>query len=186
MNNIKKERIHILWDIAFLAASIGAAVWLDKSGLIEKFIFLFPGHKVLTVFIAGMFLPFAFTTAPATAVFLTISKSIAPSFIFLMALVGGLGALFGDFVIFRFAKDRVSEDLNYILNLKKHQRLAHIFHLKMFRFMTPLFGVIAIATPLPDELGVALLGLAKITGARFATLTFLIHATAIAIIGLFA
>ena len=171
-----------MWDMALVVISVGAALWLNSSGLNGKFISMLAGYKWFGIFIAGIFLPLVFTAAPVTVFFLEIFKNTP---VLPVVLIGSVGAFFGDFVIFRFAKNRVAEDLNYIINLKKHQRLAHIFHLKLFRYMTPLLGAIIIATPLPDEFGVAILGLAKITGARFAVLTFLIHAAALMFISLF-
>lgn len=181
--NTAKKRIHIVWDILFLAASIILAAWLFNSGLIEKILLVPAGYKWLAIFVAGIFLPFIFTTASAALAIFMLAK-ISP--LYAIVLFGGLGTLFGDFVVFRFSKKWLADDLCYLLNLAKHKRWLHIFHLKIFRWIAPLVIALIIATPIPDEFAVAFLGLEKITGARFVAMTFVIHAATITIISLFA
>lgn len=183
MNITRKKRIHLFWDALFLAASIILAAWLFNSGLMEKILFIPAEYRWLAIFIAGIFLPFIFTTASAALIIFMLAK-ISP--LYAIVLLGGLGAVFGDFVVFRFSKKWLADDLCYLLNLAKHKRWLHIIHLKIFRWIAPFFIALIIATPLPDEFAVAFLGLEKITGARFVAMTFIIHAATIAIISMFA
>jgi hypothetical protein len=180
--HIKTKRIHLLFDFALLILGGALSVWLFQSKILENLFFLPMMYKFVAIFVAGIFIPFIFTAAPASVVMLVAAK-IVP--FYALAVFGGLGALFGDLVVFRFSKKQLGEDLTYIVSLDKEDRLAHILHLRIFRWMTPLFFVLIIASPIPDEYAVALLGLEKVAGGRFVLMTFLIHASAILCISLF-
>jgi hypothetical protein len=52
------------------------------------------------------------------------------------------------------------------------------------RYLLPLLGGLAIASPLPDEIGVPLLGLARISTPRFLTIVYGLHFAGIYAIGL--
>ncbi|MDP2934019.1 MAG: hypothetical protein Q8N81_07910, partial [bacterium] len=99
---------------------------------------------------------------------------------------GGLGALIGDLIIFRFVKDRVSEHFYYLMRVSKSERLFSIFKLKLFRWIIPFVGALIIASPLPDEIGVTMLGLSKMKNSYFILLSFLLNSAGILIIGLIA
>ena len=94
--------------------------------------------------------------------------------------------MIGDLIIFRFVKDRVSEHLSYLIKVSKTERIVSIFKLKLFRWIIPFVGALVIASPLPDEIGVAMLGLSKMKNSYFILLSFLLNSAGILIIGLIA
>ena len=106
--------------------------------------------------------------------------------ILLMAFFGGLGALLGDLIIFCFVKNNLSEDFLYLIKKTKSERLMSIFRLKLFRWLIPLLGAIVVASPLPDELGLMMMGLSKMKTALLIPLSFLLNSLGILIIGLIA
>ena len=50
-----------------------------------------------------------------------------------------------------------------------------MFRFKHFRWLTLLAGALLIASPLPDELGIALLGFSKVSTRYFAILSFVFN-----------
>ncbi|MSU75079.1 MAG: hypothetical protein EXS55_00990 [Candidatus Magasanikbacteria bacterium] len=107
------------------------------------------------------------------------------------AVFGGLGAVCGDMIVFRFVKNHVSNDFEYIVkSLKKQKRLlffrSRFWKLKAIRFVIPLLGALIIASPLPDELGLMLLGLSKVRMRVFIPLSFFLNTAGIFIIGIVA
>jgi len=59
-------------------------------------------------------------------------------------------------------------------------------HLRLFRWSMVLFGALVIASPLPDEIGLAMMGLSKVKTLLFIPISFSLNAFGILIIGLIA
>lgn len=89
------------------------------------------------------------------------------------ALLAACGAVVGDLLIFHFVRDRFSEHLQDILSYRHppHRR-AKLFHHRFFRYTTFLIAGLIIASPLPDEIGIGLLGFSRIREVYFVPLSF--------------
>lgn len=178
---MENPKQHLQKDFRIIIFSIVFSILLLDGGFIRL---LFQGiHelKYLGSFIAGVFFTSIFTTAPATAFFIEAVKfnSLLP-----VAFFGGLGAVFGDLVIFRFAKDRLKDDILYLLKQSKKERFVSIFKLKFFRWLLPFFGALIIASPLPDELGLLMMGISNTKNSLFILLSFSFNFLGILAIGL--
>ncbi|MCI0614995.1 hypothetical protein L0244_18550, partial [bacterium] len=135
-------------DIFFIALSIGAAVYIVETGVIHALLGIFQPLRYVGSFIAGIFFTSVFTTAPAIVILGDLAQENSP---FLVALFGGLGAVLGDLLLFRFMRDRVTEDVRYLIRRTKIARFPLIFKTRLTRWFLPLIGAIIIASPLPDE-----------------------------------
>lgn len=161
---------HILADVGLITLSVLIAVMLAKTHALAQLITATTELKLLGTFVAGMFFTSAFTTAPAIA---TLGEIALSQSIFLTAFLGAAGSVTGDFFIFRFVKDRLSADAIEILRYEGVlKRAKTIYRLRFFRWFAMLLGALVIASPLPDELGVALLGLSKMKTSWFFYLSF--------------
>lgn len=171
----------IAHDIGIITLSMIIAVILGKTGALQSILTATREMELVSSFIAGIFFTSIFTTAPAVVVLGQIAQANSP---FVVAIFGGLGALLGDLVIFRFVKDRLSEDIIGLLG--EHRKIRAIFRNRFFRYLTIFLGAIIIASPLPDELGLTLLGFSKIRSSLFVPFSFLANSIGIYIIGLVA
>lgn len=180
---MNKKKNHLIIDLFIIAVSVVIAIFLVKSGVIAHFIGATRELKYIGAFIAGIFFTSAFTTAIATAAFIELAEFNS---IFPLAILGGLGALLGDFLIFRFVKNRFSIDIKYLLSLSNRQRLYFIFHRRLFRWILVFLGALIIASPLPDEMGIAFFGLARMKTEKFAAISFIFNTIGISIIVLIA
>ncbi len=180
MNNHKHNLIK---DISIVALSVLIAIILLKTGILINILASSKKLELFGSFIAGMFFTSVFTVAPATVVLAEIARINS---IFLVALFGGAGALIGDLIIFRFIKNRLSEDILYLLKKSKSERLISIFRLRIFRWLIAFLGALIIASPLPDELGLMMMGFSKIKTSLFIPTSFLLNSLGILIIGLIA
>ncbi len=175
---------HITFDISVIALSILIAVLLVQSGAIKTLLAGSAEFGHIGSLIAGIFFTSAFTTAPAIAGLAEISFANG---IVETALWAALGAVVGDMIIFRFVRDRMADHLLEILPHKRgSRRLARLLKFRFFRYLTFLVGGIIIASPLPDELGVSLLGLSKMRTLYFIPLSFGFNFMGICAIGLVA
>ncbi len=172
---------HLRQDFFILLASIAVAWAIVHFNVVDTLLAQTGNYVLLTGFIAGMFFTSVMTTAPAMAVLGVLSFHINP---LLLAVVGGAGAVIGDYFIFMFVRDRVSDDLAYLLKRTGTPRFFKIFHRKTFKRLLPFIGGLIIASPLPYELGLARLGLAHMRTSRFFLLSYTFNTTGIFLVGL--
>ena len=144
-------------DIFLIAIGITIAVVATREGLLDGFLGLF-GNDALASFVSGVFFTSVFTIAPA-AVALTHIMETAP--VGTVAFWGALGSLCGDMILFFFIRDKFSEDLRRSFKPSFVKHLFASFHFGFLKWLSPILGALIIASPLPDELGLALMGLSK-------------------------
>lgn len=169
-------------DFLILATSIILSVLLVKTGVLSQLL-LSTGHgQFVGSFIAGLFFTSIFTTAPAIV---ALGQIAALNTVILTAFFGAIGATLGDIAIFRFVRDRFSEHLAEIVaHNSTAKRIGAIFHRRSFRLLTFFVGGAIIASPLPDELGIGLLGMSHLKMRRFIPLSFVCNFIGITLIGL--
>jgi len=168
-------------DLGIIALSVVIAIVLVKTGALKSLLASAKEIQFIGSFVAGMFFTSIFTIAPAIVALVEIFQINS---LFSVAIFGGLGALVGDLIIFRFVKESLSEDVSYLIQKTKSERFFSIFHLKIFRWLIPFIGALVVASPLPDELGIAMMGLSKMKTSFFIPLSFLLNSFGILIIGL--
>jgi hypothetical protein len=132
---------------------------------------------------AGFLFTSTFTTGPAILLISRMGTVIDP---LTLALIGGIGAMCGDYILLHILQDRVFEELAPLFKKMKRKRHLHIFDTPYFAWLAPLAGALIIASPIPDEAGIGLLGTTKISHTQFLILTFMMNALGILAIGLLA
>ena len=180
MNNHANNLVR---DLALVVFSILIAIILAKTGAFQDLITSTQEVRLIGSFIAGILFVSVFTAAPATVALGEIAQSNS---IITVAIIGGLGALIGDLLIFRFVRDKVSQDFSYLVKLSRTERFFSVFKLKLFRWLIPFVGALIVASPFPDEVGLAMLGLSKTKTSVFIPLSFFLNLIGILIIGLIA
>jgi len=117
--------------------------------------FLLSELSILGIFISGMMYSYAFTGGIATGSFIILVKSHSP---ILLSLIGGLGAGLSDVIIFKLLKKL--KFTNELDNFSK-EKIFITIHNKIPFITSKIFlniaGIITLASPLPDELGVILI-----------------------------
>lgn len=175
---------HIAHDGAIVMLSIVVAILLVQTRTIDIFLAASREFGHVGSFIAGMFFTSIFTTAPSIVTLGEISKAQG---IIETALWASLGSVIGDMLIFRFVKDRMARHLTEILPHKStYRRFLKLLKFRFFRYLTFLVGGLIIASPLPDELGISLLGLSRMREIYFVPLSFAFNFFGIVVIGLIA
>lgn len=175
---------HLVQDAAIVAVSIAVAILLVRTGTIDHAISALHRFSIFGIIIAGMFFTSIFTTAPAIAALGELSLVYHPV---VVAFLGAAGAILGDLVIFRFVKDRFSSDLSELLATRTSgDRIKKLMHMKFFRWFFFLIGGIIIASPLPDELGISMLGASQMKTRWFLLVAFIFNFIGILAIGFLA
>lgn len=166
-------------NTTLLILSIVLFLYFLDSSFIQFFIKSIGNLGYIGSFISGLFFVSVFTVAPASAIIFDIAKTLNP---YLVALFAGIGAVLGDYIILRILKDRVFEELLPLFKKMHGSFLETMFASPFFAWLIPLFGAIVIASPLPDEIGISLMGLSKIKNWQFILITFLLNSIGIFII----
>jgi hypothetical protein len=179
----KTPKGNLFRDLAIIIFSILIAVILVKTGTLSGLLGKTGEFKILSGFIAGLFFTSIFTTAPATVALGEIAREGS---LFWTVLSGGLGAMIGDLIIFRFVKNDLAQDFSFLIKHSAPKRLVKVFNMKFLRWLTAFLGALIIASPLPDELGLAMMGLTKVKTKIFIPLSFIFNSIGILIVGLVA
>lgn len=167
--NLKYPNLVIFFSIVFLT------ILFFYNGVLQEWVEIFKELGYIGVVFAGMFFVSTFTALPAAAVLISLSNDLD---MMMMSLFAGLGAMVGDYFIFRFVKDDLAKELKLIFrqaggnNILKFHR---IIHTKYFAWLGPVIGALIIASPLPDELGVGLLGIYQVENKKFILLSYIMN-----------
>lgn len=175
----KEIKSHFLKNLAALILSVALAWILVKSGAVDVFL-SGVGDGIVGSLIAGFFFTSVITVGPAVVALAALAQNES---IFIVALIGALGSVAGDFLIFKFVRDRITDDFLALVERPKVVRLIHVLHLEIFRYFLPLIGAIIIASPLPDEIGLAMMGVSKISGRKFFLISYLANLFGILTVG---
>lgn len=155
------------------------AWWLIKSGNLTGMVDSILPLRFLAEIIAGI-LYTSFLTAPVSvAMLIALSQDNNP---ILTAILAGFGAVLGDFLIVKFFREKISDELKEFskqLHLQKINSVLQKLHLD---FLTPLLGAIIVASPLPDELGLMMLGASKLRYREIALLSYVLNTAGILLI----
>lgn len=178
---MKLERFYR--DLVIIGLTIVITMLLVHIGALEDLFSRLQEGVALGSFVAGLFFVSVFTIAPASIVLAELAQS---SSLVTVALFGGLGAMFGDALLFLFVRDIFAEDLQEFLKKHKKVRLISHLHFGFLRWLSPIIGALIIASPLPDELGITMLGLAKLKLRSLLPIVFVLNTIGIFLIGLVA
>ncbi|MBI4991966.1 MAG: hypothetical protein HZB99_02000 [Candidatus Harrisonbacteria bacterium] len=162
-------------NLTILFASIFLTYVLLRTGVLQRWVVTLNDLDYFGAFVAGIFWTSVFTVVPATAVLALFAENLN---LILVSVFAGLGAVLGDFTIFKFIRDELADelmDLFKTLGGEYSLRFLNLLTTSHFNFLMPIIGAIIIASPLPDELGVVLLGIYKVSSWKFISLSFILN-----------
>lgn len=163
-------------NTALLILSLLVFLYFADSQFIRGFIIRIGELGYLGAFLTGILFTSLFTTVPALALLYHLADLYNPLPI---ALLAGMGAMAGDYLIFRFLKDRVLGELQLLFNKMGGSYIAKMFRTPYFIWLLPFVGAFIVASPLPDEAGITLLSLSKLKNWQFVAIAFLLNAVGI-------
>jgi hypothetical protein len=161
--------------------SISVAVFILQYGLVDVFLHSIKGAEVLGSFIAGLFFTSALTIAPASVILAEIAEKTP---LIVVATVGAAGAVIGDLIMFIFIRDYIAEDLAVIMRSPSLRRISRLFKAGFMKHLIPVIGALIIASPLPDEIGLAMMGLSKTRIGTLVAVSYVMNFIGIVLVGL--
>lgn len=156
-------------NLTFLAFSIVIGFALSQNQTFHDSVLAFGYLGYISIFLAGMLFSSTFTVAIGLVMLIILSDKYSSMTI---ALIAGLGGLSADIIIFRFVRDGLVDEMKPIYKKLGGSHLTHLIHTKYFHWTLPVIGALIIASPLPDELGVTLMGISKMNSLRFMLISY--------------
>lgn len=179
MHNIVMPAFWKKWRYPYLTAvliSILIAVILAQNATFKVWLLSLGSLEYFGALLAGMLFVSSFTAAISIAVIAIMTENINPV---ALGLIGGVGAVMGDYLIFKLVRNNVQQELSMLFGKEGTSYVKTVLNSKYIAWMLPIVGVLIIASPLPDEMGVSLLGISKISEARFILISYLSNAVGI-------
>ncbi len=169
---------HFVKDVFIICASIILAYVLAKSGAVAKLVELDGPFMFVSWLVAGAFFTSIFTVAPAGV---ALTEMVDGNSMILISAVAALGAMIVDTIIISFVRKDITNDLSSLSDFAFRKHLIGAFHFGFLKWVALILGVFVVASPLPDELGLFLIGLSKVRSSFLPLLFFIAN-----FIGIFA
>jgi membrane protein YqaA with SNARE-associated domain len=131
----------------------------------------------VSAFIGGILFVFTFTVALGGIILFNLADTHS---VIGIALVGGLGSMVGDLLIFRFINDGLTDELKPLYHRLGGEKITVMFQSIYLRWTLPVIGALIVMSPFPDELGIALMGVSKMKTSHFIVISYVLD-----VIGLF-
>ncbi len=163
-------------NLTILLVSIVIALILSRLEIFNSFLLHLGTWGYVGAFFAGMLFVVSFTAAIGAIILFVLAEYLSPLEI---GLIAGLGAMVSDLTIFRFVKDNLINELEPLYKRFGGNHISHVLHTKYFHWTLPLIGALIIASPLPDEVGISLMGISKMKTHKFILISFLLNAIGI-------
>lgn len=159
---LKYEKLALL-----IGAVIGMLMMLSPSiaDFLAYLIGGMGGFGYLGAFLAGCISSFGITLPPAIAVLYVLGDVLPP---WAVAVVAATGSLMIDIIMFELARRHFSKSFMKVEH--KHPKLSRWMH----RFAPLLVGLV-IASPLPDEVVVSIVGAMRFDEKEFIVMVWFVH-----------
>lgn len=132
------------------------------EGLIKPF-------GLIGVFVAGALYTYSFTASIGALILISIAGDYAPGTI---AVIGGIGSLMSDVAIFTFIRNDFKKEIAQITRTPAMRVLSGMLIFKA-RWFRDAVGAAVLASPLPDEIGIAIMASTRIEQGVFTMLAFI-------------
>lgn len=170
------------WRYPYLTAGLAStlfAIYLSQNPAFKDWLLHLGTLEYLGALVAGFLFVSSLTTPISIVAIGIMAENVNP---FALAVVGAAGAVAGDFLIFKLVKDHLGEELAKLVGKKETSHLKLLLHSKFITWMLPIIGTLIIASPLPDELGVSLLSVSKMSERKFILISYISNAIGILMI----
>lgn len=161
-------------NLSIVGLSLLLAMYLLQNQLFHDMLVHLGGWGYLGAFIAGAMFVSTFTVSIGTVVLFILADNHLSALE--IGTFAALGAVAADYLIFQSIRSQgVLQEIRTIYFFFGGNKLTRLLHTKYFSWTLPVVGAIIIATPLPDEVGVSLLGISHMRPLHFILLSFVLN-----------
>ena len=142
------------------AVSVALAIILFVAGAFDAIAHELNSYGYVSALAAGFLFPITFTSAAGALFLLELGELYNP---IPLAILGGIGSTVADLLMFRFLKSGIVDELKALavrlVSRRRLDRMERITRHRVFLWAAPFVASFLIASPVPDELGLALFSL---------------------------
>lgn len=154
----KNTHTHKNLFLLLLSAVLSYILMTNESS--HAYLFELGSLEYVGAFVAGMFFTSVFTIAPSSIILFILAETMP---VWTVAVLAGIGGMVGDSVLFQYFRSTdISEEVYDLFRRFGSKKIRHLIHSRLLHWMLPFIGAVIIASPLPDELGVSLMGISKL------------------------
>ncbi|MBI5127496.1 hypothetical protein HZA76_03525 [Candidatus Roizmanbacteria bacterium] len=176
----KRWRRYHFKNLTYFVLSIIIGLILLNTTLFRELIFNIGNLGYISAFFGGILFVSTFTVSIGTALLLLLAETLHPVEI---GIIAGIGAVIGDLTIFHYIRNKnLDAEIKHLVKVLGGDKITHIIHTKYFSWTLPILGALIVASPLPDELGVGLMGISKLKTNQFILLSFILNSIGIFLI----
>lgn len=133
-------------------------VFLIDSALIVGVVHALDEIGYASGLIAGALSVSFFTAVPALVLIFDLAQQFDP---LILALLVAIGSVVGDWLILKFYEERIFTELAPLIDKLKIRKLKASLERRSTRWILVVTGAFIISSPLPDEVGLALMGISR-------------------------
>ena len=164
-------------NLTYLSISIILSLFLLRWEPFRQLLFHLGNWGYIGAFIGGVLFVSTFTVAIGTVVLMFLAETLSPIEI---GIIAGVGAVVGDLTIFQFIRNKgLVDEIKHLFQYFGGDKVSHLVQTKYFSWTLPVVGAIVIASPLPDELGVSLMGISRMKTLNFLIISFILNSVGI-------
>lgn len=161
------QRTFFYKTLALFSAGFGVSIIIAYSPYFAEVLTGFSQLGLFGAFIAGLLFVSTLTVSTAGLLFFFLAEHYNPLAI---SLIGAFGSVIVDTAFFFFFNSTVTV---------QQKKMPLLFRKGPTRWLLMLLGALIVASPLPDEIGIALMGVGRIQPLNFFILTYLFNAAGI-------
>ncbi len=170
--------------LPLIILSIVVAVALGNSSIVAQAAVSSSAGMIIATLLFGAMYSSVLTVTPATVGLVALAHAGVP--VALLAVVGGFGATLSDISLFQIIKFGFIDELITYFQRHSQGAFSRLFRIKLFKLLLVVIGALTIATPIPDEIGLAMMGIGKAKIRTVALIGFVFNTLGIMVIGLLA
>ncbi len=160
-------------NLLLIFCGILLSITLSKFEFFHDFLIHLGNLGYFGAFIAGMLFVSMFTVSTGALILIFLTEYLNP---FEIAILAAFGGVVGDLIILRFIKTKLADELEDLYDIfDKRKHLLKLLRTKYFRWSLPVIGAILMASPLPDELGIGIMGISKMNPLYFSLISFALN-----------
>lgn len=160
-------------NLTYLLVSFVVALLILKNDTLHTFLQRLGHFGYIGAFVGGLLFSSTFTVSIGAVILMVIAENHSPLEI---ALIAGLGGATCDLLILRLIKNKgMVEEIKHLFHYLGGDQISQLLHTKYFSWTLPVIGGLIIASPLPDELGVGLMGLTQLKTSYFFFISFIFN-----------
>lgn len=168
-----KKAQRIIIHAVVLSFSIATTIFLVENQYAHRGLEYINGFGLFfAALIAGALFTSIFTTPIAIASLLILGQGHNP---FLVSLIAACGSVLGDAFLLKIIKQDILSDIEVFTKPFASKKAGQIFQSKIMFFPLTILAAIILASPLPDELAIALFGVIKLKTQYFYILSFVFN-----------